>query len=161
MRRALPPHITRRMHRFLLRTCERADLVIVHEAAVASLGRRDCQALLDTLDDVTITGDRSTTADRARIARSFVLAEQRSPGLVLRALQRGVTLRLADAVLSQPESAYLIVDYDAWNGAEPVLHEDFDPPGHEWKDVRCSEEFETILGTPFRRATGRRGGIWF
>lgn len=109
----------RRRHRYILRTADKGDLLLVHSDAVARLDDGDRSRLLRVLVDAAAASRRIGPQHCARLATCVVLAERRQPGVVLAALPDDLAERLADAVLDVPESAVLIVGYEEWDGREP------------------------------------------
>ncbi len=124
-----------RRHRFALRTADKVDLVLLHAQALDELGDDDRVELLRALTDVVAAGGRTTPDEALKMARRFVLAEKRQPGVVLAALDPGARERLASAFLRQAGTAVLLRGYDTWDGREPSP-----PDAPPWVDRETSRD---------------------
>jgi hypothetical protein len=108
-----------RRFRYLLRATPAPTMTSVVATALERLPSEDREALLVTIREQFLAGQRTSADAFDDVARLAILGERRSPGALLGHLPEGVRERLADAVLRVPAAASLLEGYAAWDGADP------------------------------------------
>ncbi|GAA2737855.1 hypothetical protein GCM10009867_26740 [Pedococcus aerophilus] len=108
-----------RQYRFLLRSAPVDALEAAHAQALEAVPEDVRAAVLATVQDALVAGQRLTTADTGAMARLVTAGERRSPGAFLTACPSVARRRLAQAVVDSEAVFGLFTGYAAWDGAEP------------------------------------------
>ena len=117
-----------RQYRYLLRTAPADALEHVHHEALAELSSDDRAAILRTVREQLLAGQRLEADDVPALSRLVVLGERRPPGALLHHCPPAVLARLADKALVSEAAFGLLTGYAAWDGREPEP-----PPEEEWQ----------------------------
>lgn len=117
-----------RQYRYLLRTAPADALEHVHLEALAELSPEDRTAVLRTVQEQLVAGQRLQAGDVPALSRLVVLGERRSPGALLQHCPPAVLARLADNALVSEAAFGLLTGYAAWDGLDPEP-----PPEEEWQ----------------------------
>ena len=128
-------------YRHLLRTASADWQETAHRHALWALGPSVRAHLLDELRRLLLTGTRLHPDDVHALARLVVLAERRSPRLLLDGLPADLRDELAGAVVHSPTGRMLAVGIDVWDGGEPPQRPQPppDPDHHQrWHDQRAT-----------------------
>ena len=108
-----------RQYRFLLRTAPADALEAAHVEAFGAVPESVRAAVLVTVQEALVAGQRLTTADRGPLARLVTVGERRTPGTFLAACPSVARRRLAEAVVDSEAVFGLFSGYAAWDGADP------------------------------------------
>ncbi len=138
------PEVVRR-YRHLLRTAATDWQEAAHRHALGHLGAADRAAVLAEVRRLLVTATRLTADDIADLARIMVLAERRTPRVLLDGMSPALLLRLAAAVVDSPTGRLLEVGYDIWDGTDPPRPPEPELPRDEhlrWQNLR------TVNGIP-------------
>ena len=116
-----------REYRHLLRTASADWQETAHRHALLALGPQGRRRLLAELHRLLLAGTRLGRDDVHALARMVVLAERRSPRLLLDGLPPDLRDDLAAAVVGSPVGRMLRAGIDVWDGHDPEPRPD--PPG--------------------------------
>ena len=108
-----------RQYRYLLRTAPADALEAAHVEALGQVSDEVRAAVLATVQDALVAGQRLRPTDTGPLARLLTVGERRAPGTFLRACPPGPRHVLADAVVASEAVFGLFGGYAAWDGAEP------------------------------------------
>lgn len=108
-----------RQYRFLLRTAPADAMEAAHVEALGAVPENVRAAVLLTVQEALVAGQRLTTADRGSLARLVTVGERRTPGTFLAACPSVARRRLAEAVVDSEAVFGLFGGYAVWDGAEP------------------------------------------
>jgi len=111
-----------REYRHLLRTASADWQETAHRHALLALGPLPRARLLAELQRLLLAGTRLGRDDVHALARLVVLAERRTPRILLDGLPRDLRDSLAGAVVGSPTGRLLRAGIDVWDGHDP------DPP---------------------------------
>ncbi len=147
---AAEPEVLRH-YRHVLRTAPADWQEVAHRHALGRLGRADRAAVLEEVRRLLVTATRLAPDDVADLARIIVLAERRTPRVLLDGMPGALLLRLATAVVASPTGRLLELGYDIWDGTDPPR-----PPAPELpRDEHLRwQGFRTVNGIP-------RGTNWY
>ncbi len=109
-----------RQYRYLLRTAPADALEAAHVEALAALPDEVRAAVLTTVQDALVAGQRLRPTDIGPLARLVTVGERRAPGTFLSACPPAARHALADAVLASEAAFGLLGGYAAWDGADPA-----------------------------------------
>ena len=147
-------------YRHVLRTASSDWQETAHRHALLALGPQARGRLLAELQRVLLAGTRLDRDDVHALARLVVLAERRSPRILLDGLPADLLDDLARAVVGSPVGAMLRAGIDVWDGREPPRRvRQVPPPDHHqrWFDQRATPgaagELSVFLH-PYRRPPG-------
>ena len=127
-------------YRHLLRTASADWQETAHRHALWSLGAPARGRLLGELQRLLLAGTRLGRDDVHALARLVVLAERRSPRILLDGLPADLRDDLAHAVVDSPVGGMLRAGIDVWDGREPPPRPEPppDPDHHQrWFDQRA------------------------
>lgn len=130
-----------REYRHLLRTASADWQETAHRHALWALGPQVRGRLLAELHRLLLAGTRLRADDVEALARLVVLAERRSPRILLDGLPHDLRDDLAAAVVHSPTGRMLGVGLDVWDGREPPHRPDPPPePDHHqrWLEQRAT-----------------------
>src|SRR6478735_8904631 len=108
-----------REYRHLLRTASADWQETAHRHALMALGPQGRGRLLTELQRLLLAGTRLGGDDVHALARLVVLAERRSPRILLDGLPRDLRDDLAAAVVGSPVGVMLRAGIDVWDGHDP------------------------------------------
>lgn len=108
-----------RQYRYLLRTAPADALTAAHAEALGGLPDEVREAVLTTVQEALVAGQRLRPTDAGPIARLLVAGERRTPGAFLADCPAGPRRRLAEAVVASEAVFGLFRGYAAWDGADP------------------------------------------
>lgn len=119
---AVPPaeDPVERQYRYLLRTAPADALEAAHVEALAALPDEVRAAVLTTVQEALVAGQRLRPTDTGPLARLVTVGERRAPGAFLSACPPAARHTLADAVVASEAAFGLLGGYAAWDGADPV-----------------------------------------
>ncbi len=145
-----------RRYRHVLRTAATDWQEAAHRHALGRLSPADRAAVLEEVRRLLVTATRLAPDDVADLARIIVLAERRTPRILLDGMPAALLLRLATAVVGSPTGRLLDVGYDIWDGTDPPR-----PPAPELpRDEHLRwQSFRTVNGIP-SGATWYESGIF-
>jgi hypothetical protein len=109
-----------RQYRYLLRAAPREAVESAHVQGLAVLDPFIRAAVVGTVRERLAAGERLTPDDLGAIAHVITDGEQRSPGIVIRALNPAILQRLAQQVTRAEAATELFEDYADWDGFEPA-----------------------------------------
>ena len=108
-----------REYRHLLRTASSDWQETAHRHALWALGPPLRDRLLAELQRLLLAGTRLGRDDVHALARLVVLAERRSPRILLDGMPRDLRDQLAHAVVGSPTGRLLRAGIDVWDGRDP------------------------------------------
>ncbi|WP_406832524.1 hypothetical protein ABEG17_06820 [Pedococcus sp. KACC 23699] len=108
-----------RQYRYLLRTAPADALEAAHVEALAALPDEVRAAVLTTVQEALVAGQRLRPSDIRPLARLVTAGERRAPGAFLSACPPRARHELADAVVSSEAAFGLLGGYAAWDGSDP------------------------------------------
>ena len=113
-----------RQYRYLLRTAPPDALEAAHTEALARLPRPQRAALLATVQNALVAGQRLTADDCEPLAHLMTLGERRSPGVLLGEYPTHLRRDLAEGVIHSEAVFGLFGGYASWDGSEPQSKDD-------------------------------------
>ena len=113
--------VVERQYRYLLRTAPADALEAAHREALGAVTEDVRAAVLTTVQQALVAGQRLTTADTGALARLVTAGERRAPGAFLTDCPAVARRRLAEAVVDTEAVFGLFSGYAAWDGTEPEL----------------------------------------
>jgi hypothetical protein len=109
-----------RQYRYLLRTAPVDALEAAHVEALGEVPDQVRAAVLATVQDALVAGQRLRPTDTVPMAHLLTVGERRAPGAFLGACPAGPRRELAEAVVASEAVFGLLGGYAAWDGAEPA-----------------------------------------
>ncbi len=122
---------TLRRYRHVLRAASQDWAETAHRHALLELGPGDRRAILAQVRALLVTATRVGSDDIHDLARLLVMAERRTPRVLLDGMPPPLLERLAAAVVDSPVGRMLRAGYDVWDGAEPPRRDEEAPPKDE------------------------------
>ncbi len=103
----------------MLRTASLDWQESAHRHALGHLAPDDRAAVLHEVRRLLVTATRVTPDDAHVLARLIVMAERRTPRVLLDGMPPALLERLAAAVVASPTGRMLQAGYDIWDGTDP------------------------------------------
>ncbi len=122
---------TVRRYRHVVRAASQDWAETAHRHALLELGAADRRAVLGEVRRLLVTATRVGPDDIHDLARLLVMAERRTPRVLLDGMPPRLLERLAAAVVDSPVGRMLRAGYDVWDGAEPPRRAEEGPPKDE------------------------------